>query len=144
MRNFQFWLFVGIKYRKYFPYKPFSQHSWRINCPFRHNRLLNVVGMRIWSRLVAKSGWAEILELLYWTGIFDILAKTLDPKGPLTIHAWKSRQRVVWTCHTFENNFEIKRKYTNYLKETCGLDFVQHSSFKSFLKIPFGRKISQK
>ena len=29
----------------------------------------------IWSRLEAKSGWAEILELLFLTGIF--LARTL-------------------------------------------------------------------
>ena len=29
------------------------------------------------SKLVAKSGQAEILKLLFWTGIFEILAKTL-------------------------------------------------------------------
>ena len=40
---------------------------------------MNVGGMRIWSRLVAKSGQAEILKLLFWTGIFEILAKTLVP-----------------------------------------------------------------
>ena len=28
--------------------------------------------------LVARSGRAEILELLFWTGISEILAKTLD------------------------------------------------------------------
>ena len=26
---------------------------------------------------MAKSGWADILELLFWTGMFEILAKTL-------------------------------------------------------------------
>ena len=31
----------------------------------------------IWSGWVAKSGQAQILELLFWTGIFQILAKTL-------------------------------------------------------------------
>ena len=33
--------------------------------------------MRTLSRLVAKSGRAEILKLMFWTGIFEILAKTL-------------------------------------------------------------------
>ena len=44
--------------------------------PYWHNRLLNV-GIRIWSKLEPKLGWAEILELLFWTGIFKILAKTM-------------------------------------------------------------------
>ena len=26
---------------------------------------------------MAKSGWADILELLFWTGIFEIVALTL-------------------------------------------------------------------
>ena len=52
--------------------------SWSAKCPFWHNRLYNVVGRRIWSRLVAKCGRAEILKLLLWTGTFEILAKTLD------------------------------------------------------------------
>ena len=26
---------------------------------------------------MTNSGWADILELLFWTGIFEILAKTL-------------------------------------------------------------------
>ena len=42
-----------------------------------HNSLLNVVGIRIRSSQVAKYGLAEILELLFWTGTFKILAKTL-------------------------------------------------------------------
>ena len=29
-------------------------------------------------KLVAKSGWAEILELQFWTGILEILAKTVS------------------------------------------------------------------
>ena len=36
-----------------------------------------MVCIRILSRSVAKSGRAEILELLFWAGIFEILAKTL-------------------------------------------------------------------
>ena len=49
---------------KYFRNKPYIG-------PFWHNRLLKVVGIRIWRRLV------EIFELLFQTGIFEILAKTL-------------------------------------------------------------------
>ena len=48
-----------------------------MQCSFWHTRLLNVAGIRIWSRLVAKSGQAKILKLLFWRGIFEILAKTL-------------------------------------------------------------------
>ena len=39
--------------------------------------LFNVADIRICSRLVAKSGLADILELLFWTGTFEMLAKTL-------------------------------------------------------------------
>ena len=39
--------------------------------------LLNVVGIRISIRLVANSGQADILELLFWSGIFEILDTTL-------------------------------------------------------------------
>ena len=41
---------------------------------------------------------------------------------------------VIWTYDTFENNSEIKHCFTNYLKESCGLYYFQHSSFKFFLK----------
>ena len=46
----------------------------------------------IWSRLVAESGRAEILKLLFLTRIFEILAKTLDSSviresGPLGVTA---------------------------------------------------------
>ena len=40
--------------------------------------LLNAAGIRILSRLVAKSRQEEILELLFCIGIFEILAKTLQ------------------------------------------------------------------
>ena len=45
--------------------------------------LLNVAGIQILSKLVAKSGRAEILKLLFWTGISEIMAKTLP--APLLI-----------------------------------------------------------
>ena len=44
---------------------------------------------------------------------------------------------VVWTFDTFENNFVINHRFTKSLKESCGLDFDQHFSFKYFLKIEF-------
>ena len=39
---------------------------------------------------------------------------------------------VVWTCYTFENNFEIKRLFTNYLKESCRRSSDERFSFKYF------------
>ena len=50
--------------------------NWSKNCPPWHKRLVNVVGIGIWRSWVAKSGWAEILWMLFWTGIFEILVKT--------------------------------------------------------------------
>ena len=47
-----------------------------------------VVVIRIWSTRVAKSGRVKILELLFWSGIFKILNKTLGVWGvELTLHA---------------------------------------------------------
>ena len=45
---------------------------------FWHNRLLDIVGIKIRNRLFALSGRAEILELLFWTGILKNTAKTLS------------------------------------------------------------------
>ena len=53
-------------------------------------------------------------------------------------------QRVVWTFVNFENNFHINHNFTKYLKESCRSDFVQHFSFKYFLKITFGWEMSPK
>ena len=39
--------------------------------------LLHEFVIRIWVRYIAKSGRAEFLELLFWTGDLEILAKTL-------------------------------------------------------------------
>ena len=64
MKNFQLGLFGGNNQI----FKHLLGHSWSLNCPFQHNMLLHVV-IRIWSRLIAKSGWTEFLELLFWTGI---------------------------------------------------------------------------
>ena len=47
---------------------------------------------------------------------------------------------VVWTydtVDTFQNNFGINHKFSKYLKESCGLDFNQHFSFKYFPKFVF-------
>ena len=49
---------------------------------------------------------------------------------------------VVWTVDTFGNNFGINCKFKRYLKESCGLYFDHHFSFKYFLKIPSDREIS--
>ena len=72
-----------------------------VKCPFWLNRLLNVFGVRIWSRLVAKSGLTEILELQFYTGIYEILAKTLGTYRPLCnpvsifFHTLKARDKLI-------------------------------------------------
>ena len=63
-KNFHF-LFLGNSH--IFPNKPFSRTWLKYNCPFWHNSLLNVEGIRIWSRWVANSGWQDISEVLFWT-----------------------------------------------------------------------------
>ena len=51
---------------------------------------------------------------------------------------------VVWTCHTFENNFRIKHQFVNYFKESCRLISNEQLSFKYFPTIAFTRDISLK
>ena len=78
MNSIEFLIFT-FRVTKCFPNK-LSLRTWlKCKMPFSHNRLWNVVSIKISSRLVAKSGQAEILELLFQTGIFNILAKTLLP-----------------------------------------------------------------
>ena len=48
---------------------------------------------------------------------------------------------VVRNCHTFESNFGMKLKFTNYLNETCRLSSDEQLPFKYFLDIAFVRKI---
>ena len=45
-----------------------------------------------------------------------------------------SQTSVVWTLDTFKDSYEIKRKFTKYLKGSCGLGCGQHFLFKYFLK----------
>ena len=59
-------------------------------------------------------------------------------------HLYISLTIFVWSFDTFENNLEVKHKFTKYLKESCGLEFNQHFSFKYFPKIPFVNEISPK
>ena len=40
---------------------------------------------------MAKSGWADILELLFWTGIFEILAKTVVTQSRDVINFYQAR-----------------------------------------------------
>ena len=51
---------------------------------------------------------------------------------------------VVWTCHTFENNFRIKHKFAKYLKESCRLSSDEQIFFKYLLNISFVREILTK
>ena len=49
---------------------------------------------------------------------------------------------VVWTCHTFENNFGTKHKFSKYL--TCRKGSDEHFTVKYFLNIAFVRQITPK
>ena len=51
---------------------------------------------------------------------------------------------VIWTCHTFKNNFGIKHKLAKYLKESCRQSSDEQFSLKYFLYIVFVREISLK
>ena len=90
--------------RKSFPWTIFKYIVVWI-CSFWHNRLFNVVGIKIWSSWEDKSGQAEILELLFWTGILKILAKTLGGTWErcLSIYRW------------------ISPMYAEQYRERCGI-----------------------
>ena len=45
--------------------------------------------------------------------------------------------RIVWKFGVFENNSGIIHSFSKYLKESCGLNFVQHFFFKCFRKISY-------
>ena len=76
MMIFQLWLFV-CNNRNIFLTNHHLRHIWSVNCHFWHTRLLNVASIRIWSRQVDNFGRAKFIKLLFWTGIFEILAKTM-------------------------------------------------------------------
>ena len=44
---------------------------------------------------------------------------------------------VVWTCHTFEDNFVQNEAFANYLKESCRWSSDEQLSLKYFLNIAF-------
>ena len=51
---------------------------------------------------------------------------------------------VVWTCHSFENYFVMKHKFSKYLKEGCRSSSDERFSFKYFLNFALVREISSK
>ena len=42
---------------------------------------------------------------------------------------------VVWTHHTFENNFRVRHKFLKYLEEICRMGSEERLSIKYFQKI---------
>ena len=58
--------------------------------------------------------------------------------NPLTLRV--SLEGIVCYSHNFENNFEIKHKFTNYLKGCCCLTSDEHFSFKYFQENAFLNK----
>ena len=61
---------------------------------------------------------------------------------PLTLR--DSLEGIVCYSHTFENNLWIKRMFTKYLKESCGLASDLHFSFKCSQENAFVSKIFPK
>ena len=61
---------------------------------------------------------------------------------PLTLRV--PLESVVCYFHTFENNLEIKQKFTKYLMDSCCLVSDEHFSFKFFPKDDFVAKIYPK
>ena len=51
---------------------------------------------------------------------------------------------IVCYYHTFENNLEMKHKFSKYLMESCCLTFDQHFSFKCFPENTFASQIFAK
>ena len=51
---------------------------------------------------------------------------------------------VVWTCHTFENNFGMKDNFTKYFNKSCRKNSDEQLSLKYFLNIAFIGEISAK
>ena len=51
---------------------------------------------------------------------------------------------VVWTCHTFENNFGMKHDSPEYLNERCKKNSHEQLSMKIFSKFSFFTEISAK
>ena len=58
------------------------------------------------------------------------MASRIMQFNPLILRA--SLEGNVCYSHSFENNFEIKHKFTKYLKESYCLASDQHFSFKCF------------
>ena len=53
-------------------------------------------------------------------------------------------ENIICYCHSFENNLELKQKFTKYLKKSCCLASDLHFSHKFFPKNAFVRKILSK
>ena len=51
---------------------------------------------------------------------------------------------AVWTYDTFENNFEINKRFKKYFKRSSYLVSDEYFSFKYFLKFDFVGEISPK
>ena len=51
---------------------------------------------------------------------------------------------VVWTCHTFKNNFGMEHEFAKYSEESCIKSSEEQFSFKYLRNIHFVREISPK
>ena len=85
----------------------------------------NMIGFKWFSK--------KCCILVFWTKV--ALALEGLTHSCLEIHL----TGVVWTCHSFENNFGIIHEFAIYLKENYSSD--EKFSFKLFLNIAFVREI---
>ena len=51
---------------------------------------------------------------------------------------------IVWTCHTFEDNFGMKHTFEKYLKESCRYGSDKQLSIKHFPNVAFVGEIPPK
>ena len=96
------------------PYIFLTNHPLKLKwtLPFWHKRLINEIGIRIPSSWVTKSGRAELLWMLFRTGFFEILAKTL-PQGV------SSRRDDTYEDNLRKKHIKVNLDMTDY----CTTDF---------------------
>ena len=76
-------------------------------------------------------GASTFLKKVLQLGLCSTFLHQIFPENHLVS---KFLTSVVWTYETFENNFVINQKITEYLKWNFGLGPAPHFSFKIFLK----------
>ena len=74
--------------------------------------------------------------LVLWMNAVSLLEEFITLYSCLEIYLTS----VVWTCHTFENNFGTNPKFPNYFKESCRYSSNEQLSFRYFVNIALVRE----